>query len=386
MAHPVKNGPVSATPNHRGSFMKSYPLFVRNLSLTLVLSLTHFITACQSNKTAAPAPIVAPAAEKQGGVDGGGGDILQSTEYQVERAVNLAFKGSMGHVFYNLGLTKVEDPYVKRIMERMYNDQVGEKNWPKSQPVFQNLVATKYKLQKEGCKEEGGKSHAMGVDHFKLQETICVSTDTLRALPPEDLHEQIVGLFAHEFAHHFSFNEYDAVKFQTYIVHNLKELNSIPNEFSVDVPDTILQHKNLNPESGRQNFIFQQGKLVERNEVDPDLTACVLVLQLGPEFYPIDANEKKALPIFHLQAQSFQLKYLEVAGSTANFEEEYSTYKETQRGFYLNPRWSNGIYESSGAAVSTKDFPSGKTTIYSVYCYGKNMHLQDIKRAFGGVL
>lgn len=333
----------------------------------------------------APANPASQSAKPEGGVDGGGGDVLQSTSYQVEQAVSNTYQGVMGNVFYNLALSEVNDPYVKRIMEKMFNDQVGQIDWPRSQPIFQDLVASQFHLQKEGCLEQSGESHAMGVQHFQLKEVICVSTNVLQKLPPEDLQAQLIGLFSHEFAHHFGFTEFDAVKFQTYIVHHIDELYSFPNMVSVKIPDLILKFEGVANVFYNHQFTFQNGKQIDENAIDPKAVSCTLYIALGDGFYDFKSDKINSNISFALPAQSMHWMHTGDSGSSQDFQTEFSTMAMTGIEFHVNPSWNGHMYDVGGTEVtSVIGNKTVSSRITAASCRGSNIHLMDLKNVFPG--
>lgn len=358
--------------------------FIRSLTMIAAFAATTLLISCAKDTSTSSASPEQP----QGGVDGGGGDILQSTEHQVITELNSAYYMSMGQIFYNLAFLEVSDPYVKRIQERMYNSEIGTENWQASQPIFQDFLKTKFQVQSKGCRESSERnSHAMGVDKFKLGETICVSTDVLRKLPPEELHTQIVGLFAHEFAHHFGFGELDSVKFQMFIVRNLKDLKFTTGALPIKIPALNLELKKRdNNETHYFRFTFQEGRLVEGEEIDKKKPSCTLGVSQAVEVASEDSwNKKIPEPRFTIPEQTFQLHHYSFGAGTSDFQKTYAKTAITDVVYWINPRWNGHGYEPEGALARAPSKSEFGMKVTSMTCHGESLHLTDLKRVFGGV-
>jgi hypothetical protein len=346
------------------------------------ITVVFALSACSQNPTSPSSATVNT--QPQGGVDGGGGDFLQSTEYQVKSALDLVYYVHLADVFYNLALTNVEDPYVQRVKEKWFNDEVGHGDWKQTQPIFQSLRDTKFVVQDKGCQENSeGASHAMGVKHFKPNEEICVSLETLRKLPPADLQTQIIGLFSHEFAHHFGFGEMDALKFQTYVVHNLEELKGFGTDLRIKIPKLLLQEDQS--DISNLTFTFQEGHVVSRNKIDSSKASCGIHVAAAPYYKKTYISDSNPNPVFLVPAQTLLLHYRSGSGSSADFQKKFSRAVVDGLDFIVNPKWTDDMYDIGGIPAYTPEGNEGGSMIYTISCSGEDLHQTDLKRVFGGV-
>lgn len=314
--------------------------------------------------------------QQVGGVDGGGGDLPQSTEGQVRAAVAAAFSPHLEHVFYNLALraTLVDDPYVKRVMAKFYDNTVGQKNWVNSQPIFIDIKKTKFNLVEEGgCLERNGRTHPMGVAQFALAEPICVSIPLLRSVPDNELTKQIVGLFVHEFAHHFGFGEFDASKIQHYVLRNYDQLAWFPEEISVKLSDVELVVDAL--QRWRSNFfLFQGGKNVEKIHLDETEPYCQLEV-----FYQGESSEKSVGTKKQVRLRTGDISVrLHHRSSSASCDAKGCGVRSM--GFHVNRVWGGNYWNASGAQMQSDG--ELQASIMGITCIGLGLKHMDIPLAF----
>ncbi len=322
--------------------------------------------------------------EKSGGLDGGGGDIPQSTEGQVLRATDEVFKIYLPNIFYNLGLKKAStsDPYILRILNSFYNENIGQDQWESSQPIFQDYGKTTLNINKNnGCTDASGSTHFMSVEQFSLSSPICVNVKMFQTIPNEDLKLQLSALFLHEFSHHFGFSEYDASKMQYYVLHNFRELSWFPETFSID----FSKLKNIEKLSIQNTYfdqiIFQDGKIKDAKDLNKDQPYCSVKIFFDPkEIIDIDLKKKtlnyELIPVtitFSIENASYDI----VPGKS------FSVFalKLKSQVYWDGDQWSD-----SGVTIKRQDKIKSKTQASSTMsCAGSNLRYGDLLKIFGNL-
>ncbi|MBX9765780.1 MAG: hypothetical protein K2X47_00790, partial [Bdellovibrionales bacterium] len=284
----------------------------------------------------------------------------------------------LNHVFYNLALRAllVDDPYVKRVMLKFYDQTVGQKNWTASQPIFIDLRKTNFNLNQDGgCLEKSGRPHPMGVSQFALAEPICVSIPLLRSVPDNELNKQIVGLFVHEFAHHFGFGEFDASKIQHYVLKNYEKLAWFPEEITIKLSDVELKPA-ANERGLDAFFLFQRGKAIERNELDESEPYCQLSVQYDDNSFDESLKKKKR---FSFKTGDVSLRLISTSSSASCDSKGCGV-----RGlhFQVNRVWDGNSWRGTGARLHATDGSGIGASIYGVDCSGTSLKHMDIPLTF----
>lgn len=318
-----------------------------------------------------------------GGADGGGGDIPQSSERDVRKAVEAVFKLRLPDAFYNLAyaMDQVKDPYIKRILYSFYDRPAMGGDWEEHQPILGDLKNTAYRLEERAsCIEPSGKEHAAGVAQLKLGETICLSIPKLRLLPKEDLEFEILALLAHEFAHHFGFGEHEATKFQTFFRHGGKDLASFPQHLHFKLPALTIQAM-----SGETTWpgkvSIQKGELLkDAPPLMSEVKEPVCTLHLAYDRDSFDQfQRKKEFTGFSSAETVLELDPI----SNATHCKSGQFCKTTSITFHINQVWRGSSYESTGSPLARIDGKPSSNRIQSMTCEGQSLRVMDLKRAFG---
>ncbi len=319
-------------------------------------------------------------AASAGGVNGGGGDVLQSSAEKVASEVEKAFYYYLPNLFYNLALSEFDDPYVKRVTNKLFIENVGEPGWENSQPIFDDLKSTKYWLKNEGgCLESRKESHAMGVEKFQLGEPICVSVPLLRVLPAQDLTQQIVGLFAHELAHHFGFGELDATKLQFYVLHNYQMLTGFPDDLRIRLNPLEFTVSRGKGEETRE-FFFQSGRSVDKTQIDKAQPHCVAYIDLDNKTREDIVLHKKEIT---LKSEKSSVRLSTQGGGVACGSPK-GVCKTTAVEFMVNRVWDGDVWRSYGSSLERKHKVKSHNRITTITCYAKNLRSRDVVRTFEG--
>jgi hypothetical protein len=367
----------------------------------LLINLVTLLGACQKDSPPtqlAPAPLLAPspapAAEatqpRQGGVDGGGGNLIQSTEAEVKSAVELAFSHYVPTALYNLGLSmdSVKDPSVFRILEKFYSDDVGDLHWEKNQPIFQDLENTSYELKdSDTCLDQENTPHTMSVAKFEQGQTICVSMKRLRAIPAEELNHHITALLVHELAHHFGFNEHDATRIQYFITNKFTPLVKLPEILTVTLNDMELNPNDpLSPYS--HLHWIQMGKAVQKIEINKELPVCEIILRQSEEDRLEEYNKKTKIA-YKTVSLKLDLRHLQESVSCGPTPGKKGKMKcaTTFKSFRVDRIRGNDFSDDPAKVypVRRADGKGTETYISQVNCTGPEMlRYQDYLRVFKG--
>lgn len=210
-----------------------YQIHILNFCL-LSVAMMIALNACDtsSGRTAgtqsAPTPIPAPIIQSQtrnehgdGGIDSGGGNFVGSDAEQIKAIFHgengFSLKDAVKDVFKSVEfqvLNKTLTPESESLFSRM----LGSKFSGDSVDIFQDIELSPYELKETGpC--HAGHSYPNDARHSKDASTklnqkgasICFSLEGLKRLPIQAVPFQIVALAIHEHAHHYGFDEDDAV-------------------------------------------------------------------------------------------------------------------------------------------------------------------------------
>jgi len=321
-----------------------------------------------------------------GGADGVGGDILQSSKSQVRRAVDEAMKFKLAGLFYNLAFLRaqVKDPYVFRVLNAFYDHPLKGDDWESRQPILKDLQATTYWFNEDGgCAGANHEAHhAASVPEYKLGAPICFSVPVLRGASPEDLPDQVTALAAHEFAHHFGFGEYEAVLFQTFILHHAKKLIDFQDRFVLNLKE-IKPMPTVKRPGDQEAVVFQSGKILDQMPPEGQLEP-VCVIWIRHEFDEIqEAKKLGRFPELYLSERSIELM---VVNSSAGFGHGYKKAGLTGVWFDVNPVMGNFSYEPTGASLRRIDGKNTNSKFLKFSCQGQGLQMMDLKRAMGPYL
>jgi hypothetical protein len=323
----------------------------------------------------------------RGGVDGGGGDIPQSSVAEVKSAIKSVFTFSLRDSFYNLGLSlkNVKDPYIRRILSLMYVGPYGTPDWEKNQPIYQDIKNTSYVVSDEadGCKDPNGIPHPATVESFSLGAKICFSVPMLRLIPSEDLESQILALTAHEFAHHFGIGEFEAVKFQTFFLHYGRSLSSSGNRFIFSIAELPIPAARTDQ---RREIIIQNGRQIALSELDRYKPYCYFYVASGEKDFKeaLKKASKKEDPVFPallLSAQGFEVSSIESSGNCDTAKPDECGF--TSITYLVNPYFDGMSYEAHGMPLRRQGGESSDSKIVRFECSGKRLRVMDIKLILG---
>lgn len=212
--------------------------------LSLVISLLFLLACAKSNNKPSP----------QGGQDSGGGNIVFSTDTEVEKAYNDVVKDLPRAVneILNLGflanVTDDEKLYLLLAFKQKIIDLVPEKDrleidrsaldprileeeifdlnrTPEQAPLFiafKKLIdSSEIKIKRDGPCSAQDNPHGYGsIKEFKIGSPICISFYKLKTVPKDSLYKEILGVLLHEYLHALNFNERAAVLIQSVITNN----------------------------------------------------------------------------------------------------------------------------------------------------------------------
>ncbi len=197
----------------------------------LMLSIASLLSAC--NRSSSPGNPGAPQSTSttpiiqsqndhgDGGIDSGGGDYVGSDAEQIkaifrgDNGFNL--KDSVKSAFKSVEF-QVLNKSLNQDAESIFSRMLGPKFSGDSFDIFQDIEKSPYDLKESGpCLESQLNSKHAG--HSKDASTkmnekgasICFSLEGLKRLPIQAVPFQIVALAIHEHAHHYGFDEADAV-------------------------------------------------------------------------------------------------------------------------------------------------------------------------------
>ncbi len=210
---------------------------------SLLVGLTMTLSACQkggssraNDPTGAPTDTGAPKAGDGGGgggIDGSGGDSVQSSLQEVQKAFAEEIK---------LLPSRLQRMSGERLMleEFAYDHSFGSgakklvldflKLKDYSSQLAQALEEQKIRIQSQNatCETKDG-NHAGSAKGNLEQGEICISYEKLRAITPIVLNQEIFGLLIHELSHLSGFDEAKAVKLQKLLMYN-RNIYSSPYE------------------------------------------------------------------------------------------------------------------------------------------------------------
>lgn len=153
---------------------------------------------------------------REGGIGDGGGNAKGSTPAEVEHALketknHLSFyvHSAAGDATHLLNPVMVKDKRAKKVLEAWLVMEDGVEAFVK------NSFRTIFKPQTAPCPADAQERDASTA--HERGAPICFSTTRLSRFPTWILPAELVSLAAHEFAHHFGFDEQDADAIQTYI-------------------------------------------------------------------------------------------------------------------------------------------------------------------------
>ncbi len=318
----------------------------------------------------------------RGGADGGGsGDIPQSSAYQVKQAINGVMKTRLINAFYNLAYARdqVEDAYIKRILNTLYDRALEDSDWESKQPIIREIKNAQFSIKEDdGCVGPDGKKHAASVPEFKRSSPICFSVPFLRLIPHQDLETQVLALAAHEFAHIFGFGEFESTIFQTFFLHHGKSLAEVESKLMLRLNATkVLQFTEGEKLS---TIVFQGGKILDQRSAriaDDSEPVCVIRVLLGSKSFD---HYLKTNKVPHLGTQQITLDLMHRESSVHCSGDLCGV---THLTYMINPLFNGFGYDGTGSRLHDS---SGKVTddkIVSLSCRAKNLRTMDMKRAMG---
>ncbi|MGZ3775223.1 MAG: hypothetical protein ACXVCY_15230 [Pseudobdellovibrionaceae bacterium] len=205
--------------------------------LCLCIAISGLVAACSevnpSSKEATKSqPPAAYNNQVQGGVDGGGGNYVGSKPEQIKAIFNgdngFNLKETIKDVFKTLEF-QVRNKFVDAEVESIFSRMLGTNFSGDPLDVYKDIEGSPYELKANGsCLEDAGfKDASTKID--KKGSPICFSLDGLKRLPIQAVPFQLVALAVHEHAHHYGFDEADAVKAQNQVLNTLNQgiLNGI---------------------------------------------------------------------------------------------------------------------------------------------------------------
>lgn len=170
----------------------------------------------------------------QGTIDGGGGNLLFSTQEQVRRELK-DLKINFRQFFSNFSSSKrldttatynvsVADPEVLKILKEMEKEKSPLPPLPSDDtPDFQygqrstliiNLLKTEIVMKEDGPCVHGNNIPSPASTKFAIQSPICFSIQELQKTSPSGLRDQLFALLMHELAHQYGADENTAIKIQ----------------------------------------------------------------------------------------------------------------------------------------------------------------------------
>lgn len=194
-----------------------------------LLCLTISLSACQkpsdSKGSAAATPAspktpAAPPTESGGGIDGSGGDVLQSTLEQVQKAFDESINNLDQTIYAIHRMHKLDQETYDYMFEKGAHTLVGAFLDPKrtneSSPEMADSIAQgkiRILAKNEDCKTSDASHDGSAIGDHK-SGTICLSLTRLQKIPVKSLNEEIFLLLIHELSHLSGFNENQAVALQ----------------------------------------------------------------------------------------------------------------------------------------------------------------------------
>jgi hypothetical protein len=170
-----------------------------------------------SKRDGSPAPAPAPLkTDSQGVADFGGGDILLSSEEEVNTAIDnsLALINEMKEDTDTLLVMNASDSKSELFKKVIY------KNEQENMAVY--LAKSKIDRKKTGaCQGDNDRHTSASVSQHKLGADICLSIEKLRVTVAASLEPQIISLLAHETAHLLGYGEEEAISVQKEIYNRM---------------------------------------------------------------------------------------------------------------------------------------------------------------------
>jgi hypothetical protein len=217
---------------------------IKYLSFLLSIVTASLLTACGGAKSApttdttpsTPAPATSHQTP-QGGVDGGGGNYIGSDREQIKAIFHgnhgFSLKDTVKEAFKIIEI-QVRDRSLDSIeVESIFARMLGPKFSGDSFDIFKDIENSPYELKEEGsCLEDiprGFKDASTKLD--KKESPICFSLEGLKKLPIQAVPFQLVALAIHEHAHHYGFDEADAVKAQQQVLKTMNHSSLIEMQF-----------------------------------------------------------------------------------------------------------------------------------------------------------
>jgi hypothetical protein len=207
----------------------------------------------------------------------GGGNGIGSTLTQVNDAIgdskswfqtfvrNETNEGAPGDAASPLNPANVKNAKVKEILLKWFTPKYLA-NGISMSTIGVDALVTGISPQPGPCLTQSGDRDAS--TGYELGSPICMSTDRLSRFPNWALNAEIVSLLAHEFAHHFGYDENDAQTIQNYFF----------NVYGL----LVVQNSMINVKYDFQNFISAQTEPYNK-PVLPEMAA-----NICKEFYMIE--------------------------------------------------------------------------------------------------
>lgn len=227
------------------------PMSKSRLVLSLCIAVTGLVAACNkgnpsSTGGATNQPPVAHNNQAQGGVDGGGGNYVGSEPEQIKAIFHgdngFNLKETVKDVFKTIEF-QVTNKFIDADVESIFSRMLGQNFSGDSLEIYKDIESSPYELKSDGsCLEDGGfKDASTKID--KKESPICFSLDGLKRLPIQAVPFQLVALAVHEHAHHYGFDEADAVKAQKQVLKTMNQgiLNGIYME-TVGAAGSVRDH------------------------------------------------------------------------------------------------------------------------------------------------
>lgn len=163
------------------------------------------------------APATAPAATRaQGGTDSGGGNFVLSSAEQIKLIFNgdkgFKLKEAVKSTFDSIASQVVNKGVTPKI-ESIFSRMLGPKYSGDPFSIAEDIDATPYELKEDGeCFSTiKGEIKEAATKMNEKKSPICFSLIAVQKFPIEAVLFQLVALALHEHAHHYGFDEEDAV-------------------------------------------------------------------------------------------------------------------------------------------------------------------------------
>jgi len=220
--------------------MQSFRFYILKIIL-FVAGLTISLSACQKgggsgDSSQSPAPITPPTSQGGGsgggGIDGSGGDSVQSSLEEVKKAYAEELKAlpqrlrQMTREFKSFEEYVYDYKYRPGARKIMGSFLIAEKIIEEHPRYFQSILAKnlqsgdiQIKTQQAPCSVQDG-THAGSAKGDYNKGEICISFEKLQSIPPFVLNQEIFTLLIHELSHLSGFTEKQAVEIQKLLSFN----------------------------------------------------------------------------------------------------------------------------------------------------------------------